>query len=54
MFTAMHLHKYGRKEANPSETREGLIDLPLEGALLLKNFQLQNEALLNELNVSDD
>lgn len=50
----MHLHKYGRKEANISETRNGLVDLPLEGALLLKHFQLQNETLLNKLNVSEE
>ncbi|XKL64115.1 hypothetical protein PGB90_004201 [Kerria lacca] len=48
---SMHLHKYGRKEANISETRNGLVDLPLEGALLLKHFQLQNETLLNKLNL---
>ncbi|KAK7604700.1 hypothetical protein V9T40_005886 [Parthenolecanium corni] len=38
-----------RKDANISETRPPLIDMPLESAVILKNFQLQNGEKIEDL-----
>lgn len=43
------LHEVKGHEAHDSETREGLVDQPVEAAVLLKQFQLQNEPLVNQL-----
>lgn len=49
---APYIFKWGKKEAHRSETRPGLIDLPIEAALLLKNFHLQNAPLLEKLKLT--
>ncbi|XP_065207662.1 small ribosomal subunit protein mS29 [Planococcus citri] len=57
-FVILHLpnpnywFKWGKKEAHRSETRPGLIDLPIEAALVLKHFQLQNSKLLEKLELT--
>jgi len=43
--------KWNRGVANASEVTPGMHDLPLVGASLLTNFQLQNARLLKELNL---